>query len=643
MPASPLATTSPRARMERAANPATEKAVDYTLADLKLDVPGSKLLDVIVGDSVTGAEVELTIEGASTVTLTVEDPEGNLLRSDTLTRWAWGNDYLDERSWIRHGQAVDARLDDLWFRLVRVEPSGTSLTLTFEDRDVAWLRRHKGSRKASRAKATRAEFVKMLVDEVRAGGGITLYCPELHIVQPIAKAADRLKKSDKRDAAHSGFAKGVELKGKAKLTAGQVHNAERVLDVADSLSAPERATLALVVACIVEAPDFTNPSGGDGSSVGILQLTSDHYDGSVSERRDIERVCHDFLTKGFRGLGGAIALSRKHPDWSVAEIANGVQGPRAGAAAYSPWVDAARKIVSAYKGGGGSASTYWKRYEYARGKDETSWDAIGRLADEVGWRRFMRRGRLWFISEEDLFAQAPAFVMEQGKEGVDSITGPLDLNARHPVAELTALVRADRWAIWPGQTVQVKGRGPFDGRWLVSSVRRGLLDTSGAVEVQLRKPIPEKPEPRSEQGTVQDDGGGDGAKPELAYAAAAHIDKQDRPYVYGGGHKALSAIEPHEGLDCSSSCSLVLSRAGMFDGKVAITSGAFASSWGRPGRGKYLTVWANANHVWIEFHLDGKRGKRFDTSPHGSGGSGPHLRYTERSTAGFTPRHWPGT
>ena len=75
-----------------------------------------------------------------------------------------------------------------------------------------------------------------------------------------------------------------------------------------------------------------------------------------------------------------------------------------------------------------------------------------------------------------------------------------------------------------------------------------------------------------------------------------------------------------------------------------MVSGGFASSWGDPGEGKYMTVWANAQHVWIEFK--GRDAKRFDTSPRGSGPRGPQLRYTARPdgrSEGFTPRHWKGT
>ena len=92
-----------------------------------------------------------------------------------------------------------------------------------------------------------------------------------------------------------------------------------------------------------------------------------------------------------------------------------------------------------------------------------------------------------------------------------------------------------------------------------------------------------------------------------------------------------------EGLDCSSFSSLVLKRAGLFAPDHAWTSGRLAD-WGEPGEGRCLTVWANDEHVWLEFRLGDRRTERFDASP----------RETRRTAAGgrpasdATPRHPPG-
>lgn len=81
------------------------------------------------------------------------------------------------------------------------------------------------------------------------------------------------------------------------------------------------------------------------------------------------------------------------------------------------------------------------------------------------------------------------------------------------------------------------------------------------------------------------------------------------PYVYGGGHGSFHA----DGYDCSGSVSYALAAAGLVTSPMA--SGAF-ESWGQPGPGRWITVYANAGHVWMEV-----AGWRFDTVALAEGGT----------------------
>ena len=56
------------------------------------------------------------------------------------------------------------------------------------------------------------------------------------------------------------------------------------------------------------------------------------------------------------------------------------------------------------------------------------------------------------------------------------------------------------------------------------------------------------------------------------------------PYVWGGGHGKWIDT----GYDCSGSVSFALANAGLIEGPMA--SGPLMS-WGKPGRGKWVTVW----------------------------------------------------
>jgi RNA polymerase sigma-70 factor, ECF subfamily len=127
------------------------------------------------------------------------------------------------------------------------------------------------------------------------------------------------------------------------------------------------------------------------------------------------------------------------------------------------------------------------------------------------------------------------------------------------------------------------------------------------------------------------------------YRAAQELARQDRRYRLGGGHgKALTDIGPREPLDCSSSASLLLMHGGALVPGPAWTSGRFAAEWGQPGEGRYITVWANDEHIWIEFRLDGDHGERFDPTPSRLAPHSGSLRTTAAPRGDFTPRHWPG-
>jgi len=74
------------------------------------------------------------------------------------------------------------------------------------------------------------------------------------------------------------------------------------------------------------------------------------------------------------------------------------------------------------------------------------------------------------------------------------------------------------------------------------------------------------------------------------------------PYKWGGGHGKWQDT----GYDCSGSVSFALAAAGLLNGPMA--SGPLMS-WGEPGPGKWVTIYANNGHVYMYV-----AGVRFDTS-----------------------------
>jgi predicted heme/steroid binding protein len=124
------------------------------------------------------------------------------------------------------------------------------------------------------------------------------------------------------------------------------------------------------------------------------------------------------------------------------------------------------------------------------------------------------------------------------------------------------------------------------------------------------------------------------APPAVQSAIAAANAIHTLPYVWGGGHRTFF----DSGYDCSGAVSYVLHAAGMLASPM--TSGGLASSWGVPGKGRWITVYGNAGHAYMVI-----AGKRYDTSSGGdrwNQGSGPRWRKKKRAPVGYTQKYFPG-
>ena len=124
------------------------------------------------------------------------------------------------------------------------------------------------------------------------------------------------------------------------------------------------------------------------------------------------------------------------------------------------------------------------------------------------------------------------------------------------------------------------------------------------------------------------------APPQVLAAISAGNAIRKRPYRYGGGHQSFY----DSGYDCSGAVSYVLNGAGLL--ATPMPSGPLATSWGAPGKGQWITVYANKSHAYMVV-----AGLRFDTSAVGEPlrrGSGPRWRATKRKPTGYVARYSPG-
>jgi hypothetical protein len=126
----------------------------------------------------------------------------------------------------------------------------------------------------------------------------------------------------------------------------------------------------------------------------------------------------------------------------------------------------------------------------------------------------------------------------------------------------------------------------------------------------------------------------------LAIAAGNEIDT--KPYPSPDVHDG-SLTEPWPAYDCSAATSYVLYKAGLH-GSWPDVSGTL-ESWGAPGPGKWITVYANSGHAWVVV-----AGLAFDTADFGGpnipAGSGPRWRQNPTANLAdgrsYVVRHPPG-
>jgi putative peptidoglycan binding protein len=123
-------------------------------------------------------------------------------------------------------------------------------------------------------------------------------------------------------------------------------------------------------------------------------------------------------------------------------------------------------------------------------------------------------------------------------------------------------------------------------------------------------------------------GGGGGGGGRLGHLIRAANRIATAPYKYGGGHGTYH----DSGYDCSGSISYALHYAGLL--RTPLDSSGFMS-YGLPGRGRHVTIYANAGHAYMVVDH-----RRFDTSARGETGS--RWTSTHRSAAGYAVRHPPG-
>lgn len=120
----------------------------------------------------------------------------------------------------------------------------------------------------------------------------------------------------------------------------------------------------------------------------------------------------------------------------------------------------------------------------------------------------------------------------------------------------------------------------------------------------------------------------DDAPPEVKAVIDAGNKIATLPYIYGGGHNAKFS---GRGYDCSGSVSYALHGGKLLE--APLVSGSFMT-WGEPGPGRWITIYANKAHVYMVV-----AGLRFDTGGDIAGETGPRWHAEPPYPKGFVVRH----
>lgn len=437
-----------------------------------------------VGASIQAASERIAIDEAPTVTLTLLDPDRALLERADL----WNQPQEAPLQFVLGERAYGfVQLDKQAHRVLKA---------TFESMVSLRLRNQQGFRKAYRSRITRLAFCQSLCREA----GVKFHAPEAGPLAPEFRPA-----SGSGTQQGGGFEKGsrITVRG-APASAAQLAAIETVLGEVFAEHAPERAAIAVVMTVTQESTwnpkaglKPTPPTrggfggGGDfprpGDHVGLFQQDPAFYPAPLDEVVATREFLKRFLP-----------VYRANLSSSLGSLIESVQRAGLGSQPYDQWEAEASTTVAAFTRPGAHRTLLLNdKFEFSRGqphRPETSWDALGRILSEIGWRRFVIGDTLWAASDEWLFATPARAVLIEDTGAVEDITWSLDAGKAIDRATVTV---DDSWVFSPGVVVRLEQEGPASGKWLLATWERDLLRPSGTLE--LVKPGRTIPEPVGDQ------------------------------------------------------------------------------------------------------------------------------------------------
>lgn len=524
-------------------------------------------MDARLVDAITNLELDLTMDGANQLSVTVEDVGGDLLRAPLL------RDRID----LAIPGAGRWRMN-LPRDVGGLSIAGTSLTLRFWDIGSAALQeRFEPMRKSARSTDLYG-FVSLLAREVRPDVNLRVVVPAPGEIPHLEEETDRDRVGRSTTAAGSGWppraAAEVRVKGQ-RASAEQLRVMDAVFTEAAKHDPPALAMLALAAAVTVER-DYFNKQGIGANSVsyGVIQAipgTSAGVNGSFTQAQAMDiaySVKSALLPPGPTGAGGLIRVANQNPNWTPGQVAKYAINSKVvtiGDPRYIEKVDSyapeakrnielwtGRRFENFRRGGGDDGRTEEVRYrpaQWRRGTDrsrEGSWKTLRRYSEQLGRRRFVagpttRRPVLVMAQDQQLILATPHLVVPLDDELIAE-RPMVDIEGRERLEQIDLRVLASGWSAPPGAVADVANGGLLDGPWITLGVR--LRSGDPIADVTLTQPVTRRePDParsrsrrrlsRSDISEAQSEG-----------AAAAIAWAEARLGLRETGHNTGAGIDP---------------------------------------------------------------------------------------------------
>jgi hypothetical protein len=549
---------------------------EFDLDELVLNWADAKVKDLEARGAITGVQIEATLEGSPTVTITLRDPDGLVFRrrpgrTRVRKRSRRAGPVQVDEGWDAIlppdvlGKPMQVSLDGVTYQLVKATYTrGTGeLGLTFEHELVYLLKRHKGAKSAPRAKTTRAQFILSLVREVAPEVRRRQYrfvCPELSVRQPIDRG-QRSRTSTGTTGTSSGGSGGRTLDRVFPSHSAGAHGTQLTAEQVKACAAAGgfwgREITGMEQIAHGESDYFPGVISSDGGH-GLWQMTPRVWGAAA--------VAHMNKLGGLRAMRNPVqnakmarylyeGAGKSFSPWYGTKYLTVTAGPGNGKPSRAQARDLGETVSSGGSAEGTSSSrtiTETKSYQFKRARGESSWAAIGRLAEEVKWHAFLVGNSLYYMSEEALYGRRPAYEVGPDHDAVIDLA--YDVDWGKTVSEATLTVTLARWAAPPGTVILLDGYGPPDGRWLVASTSRDYF--APTAEVHLIQPGKAGLEPANEttsrtvrsgtSGTGDGSGKTGGAWPgKFPISGAYGTDRGDHI------HAGLDVGVPH-GTDCTA-------------------------------------------------------------------------------------------